>query len=219
MLRQLKKLVDNDFSMIVLEDYGLEEYGKQGKTTRYALFQCRKCGKKIKLRTAQVKMNKTGKCRECRISEGNTIHGKYKDRLWLTWQAINRRCSDMNNIYYGGKGIANDFIDFNQFVEWSNMSGYKKELSIDRIDSNGNYSQSNCRWATKCVQARNTVALQRNNTSGYRGVTFVKKENKWNSNIKVDGKVRFLGSFESAEKAGEAFINYVVANNLEHNFK
>lgn len=219
MLRQLKQLVDTDFSMKILKDYGLERYGTQGKTTRYALFECNKCKKEIKIRTAQAKKNKTGKCRECRISEGNTIHGLYKDKLWSTWKAMNRRCSDMDNIYYGGKGVTNNFVGFEQFSDWAKNNGYKEELSIDRIDSNGNYEPSNCRWATRCVQARNTTAIQINNTSGYRGVTFLKKENKWMAQIKVSGKTKYLGSFDNAVEAGGAFADYVIVNKLEHNFK
>lgn len=71
------------------------------------------------------------------------------------------RCSNpKNNRYknYGARGIkvceewANDFM---AFYNWSVDNGWAKGLSIDRIDSNGNYEPKNCRWVTEKVQQRN----------------------------------------------------------------
>ena len=67
---------------------------------------------------------------------------------------MRRRCYDPSADsykYYGGKGVRiceqwND--DFNAFYDWSLSHGYESRLTIDRIDSSGNYEPSNCKWST-----------------------------------------------------------------------
>lgn len=59
---------------------------------------------------------------------------------------------------YGGRGISvcKDWYDYKNFREWAYNNGYSDELSIDRIDVNGNYEPDNCRWATHYMQSNNT---------------------------------------------------------------
>lgn len=96
---------------------------------------------------------------------GNTYcvkHGMYKTRLYGIWCHIKSRCLNPTNdsyFNYGGRGITvcdewkNDFI---AFYKWAISNGYSDNLSIDRIDKDGNYEPSNCRWADADTQIRNT---------------------------------------------------------------
>ena len=91
---------------------------------------------------------------------------KSKERLYAVYNAMRSRCCNVKNCQYhlyGGRGIKvcdkwlNDYF---AFKEWSLKNGYDEnaprgKLTLDRIDSNGNYEPSNCRWVDTKVQARN----------------------------------------------------------------
>lgn len=87
---------------------------------------------------------------------------KYQDYThYKRWKAMISRCYNKNHTYYynyGGRGITvcNEWKNsYTSFCNWANSSGYKKGLTLDRIDNNKGYSPDNCRWATKKQQGRN----------------------------------------------------------------
>ena len=73
---------------------------------------------------------------------------------------MKQRCSNPNHLKYpryGARGItvADEWLDFRTFERWALANGYKKHLTLDRIDTDGNYEPGNCRWVTQSVQQNN----------------------------------------------------------------
>lgn len=95
-----------------------------------------------------------------KMNQQNTSHGMSGTKIYKIWESMKRRCdSNKTERYsnYGGRGITycDKWDKFEGFHEWSKKSGYKEGLSIDRIDVNGNYEPSNCRWVTLEKQSFN----------------------------------------------------------------
>jgi len=92
-----------------------------------------------------------------RIGLACTTHGRSKSRTYKLWMAMRNRCNRINQDY-SCRGITYDkrWDDFANFL--SDMGEVPDEMSLDRIDVNGNYEKANCRWATREQQANNTRA-------------------------------------------------------------
>lgn len=118
------------------------------------------CGKEKVIRGADLRCGKTTSC-GCVATEKRTKHGGHKEKLYHVYIAMKDRCRNTNNEYYrdyGGRGITvcDEWMnDYAAFREWSFNNGYKDGLSIDRINVDGDYEPSNCRWVTMREQSRN----------------------------------------------------------------
>lgn len=146
---------------------------KKGKHL-YWLCKC-DCGKFIEVRKDSLTRGLTHSC-GCLIGEVAkqlyTKHNLYQSRLYKIYQGMKMRCYNPKNPrynVYGARGIkvCEEWLtDFLNFYNWALKNGYNDNLSIDRINVNGNYEPTNCRWATDKEQAINT---RRNHIIEYKG--------------------------------------------------
>ena len=101
-------------------------------------------------------------CLERETKRERTLkHGMTHSPLMDSWEHMKQRCLNPKNSkysFYGGRGIkvCEEWMEFVPFMEWALANGYKNGLTIDRIDPNGNYEPSNCRWVDMEAQRRNT---------------------------------------------------------------
>ena len=137
------------------------------------------CGKEIKTTTNSLRQNCTsscgclrkeiaaGKAKKAGAIRGEQMkkHGKCRTRLYGVWKSMRQRCNNPNNQDYegyGGRGIkvCGNWDSYENFYNWAISQDYNPdatfgECTIDRINVNGSYEPSNCRWADTHLQASN----------------------------------------------------------------
>lgn len=125
------------------------------------LCQC-ECGNFTEVSGDNLRNGNVKSC-GCLIADKNkqrTTHRKSNIRLYNIWRNMKARCNCKTNPFYKNYGergikICSDWIMFENFYNWSINNGYNENLSIDRIDVNGNYEPNNCRWIPLSKQAYN----------------------------------------------------------------
>lgn len=131
-----------------------------GKKVRRAKFRC-KCGKDFETTIKSVKYRETSSC-GCYKIERLTKHNLSYHSLYKLWISIKSRCYNKNVKCwgsYGGRGIkvCGEWLNnFKSFYDWAIKNGWRKGLTIDREENDGDYTPDNCRFITRAENSRNT---------------------------------------------------------------
>lgn len=143
--------------------------GKNKGRRKFWLCKCILCGKTKAIREDSLLDSHIKSCGCLQrknayiMSQNNIKHHKTNTRLYNIWCSMKQRCYYVKHKefkYWGGKGVTvcDEWKDnFQNFYDWAINNGYKDNLSIDRINCNGNYCPDNCRWATAKEQVNNTL--------------------------------------------------------------
>lgn len=156
-----------------------DHYQSNGRRRIMWLCQC-DCGKQKVLFGDNLRSNKSLSCgclQKKRASEARKTHGDADSRLYNIWCAMKRRCNNSSvpeYKSYGGRGIKVCSLwesDYSSFMRWALDNGYdatapRGVCTLDRIDVNGNYEPSNCRWVSNTVQVNNTRVSKRYEFNG-----------------------------------------------------
>lgn len=115
------------------------------------------CGNVLGVSTYQLKSGKTKSC-GCWSRDRTKKHGMEGTAIYNAWAAMIQRCTNPKNRFfhaYGARGITicNEWLDFKNF--YADMGDKPEGMSLDRINNDGNYEPSNCKWSTQKEQIRN----------------------------------------------------------------
>ena len=202
----------------LIEELGRVYPNEKSKNKRKcALYECPYCKTIFKgaiddMRNGDIK---SCGCLKSQITiDRNYKHGLSEHPLYTTWSGIKYRCyspTDRQYKDYGGRGIimCDEWLhNPEKFIEWGLSHGYNKDLTINRIDTNGNYTPSNCNFADRLEQCQNTRLIRKTNTSGYRGVSFW--NGQWHAQIRSNKHDGTIGKYATKEDAAWAYNQRVI---------
>ena len=142
-------------------------------------------------------------------------HGQSKTALYGVWCGMRERCNNPNHIsykYYGGKGVSvcPEWHDFVSFQEWALAHGYTRGYWIDRIDGDGDYEPSNCRF----IPRERSPGNRPNFCRDYLGVDFVplpknhkpwhRRQHEWRAMLWLGRSPKTIGYYPTATEAAIA---------------
>ena len=166
-----RSLIDHTgerFGRLVVLSRAEDYVAPNGKHHVMWLCQC-DCGNQTIVDVGDLIDGHTQSCgcfRTDSLRENSTTHGGSHDRLYKVYANMKNRCYNANGddyAYYGARGIriCDEWLsDYSVFKKWAYENGYdenaeKGKCTIDRIDVNGNYEPSNCRWVSMAEQSKN----------------------------------------------------------------
>lgn len=188
----------------------LEEIGKSSNQITWNC-QC-DCGNIIIVKGGNLSNGRTRSCGCCKkknTAKRNTKHNhceKGPSPTYISWQKMLSRCYDPNNSEYhryGNQGISvcKRWQGKYGFVNFQNDMGNRpKGKTLDRKNNNKGYYPKNCRWATPQEQAQNRKTRKRKN------YYWDSRRQKWVSEIKINGKKKYLGSFNKEKDAEQTSL-------------
>lgn len=202
MNHNFKDMTGQRFGRLTVKEYS--HIGNGGKA--YWLCVC-DCGNETTVSGDKLRQGWTKSCgclqRE-HLGDYRRTHGKTDTKIYIIWTNMRSRCQyKKNSMYYnyGGRGISvcEEWQRFEPFYEWAIANGYKEGLSLERIDVDGNYEPSNCKWIPLKDQSLNQ---RRSHLITAFGKTQTIKEWADESGIKYDTIERRINQYGwSAERA------------------
>lgn len=153
---KLENLVGQQFNYLEVIRRDENKHGQ----CAYWVCLCHRCGNKISVASTKLKNGHTKSC-GC-LHPTSDVQGQSRDRLYGIWIKMKHRCYNQKDKHYknwGARGIricAEWLENYNNFRDWALANGYKDDLSINRIDNDGDYCPENCEWTTLHEQSKNT---------------------------------------------------------------
>ena len=212
----MAKRIDDDKIIGVYGKLEIIDYAFHKHKHRYFNVKC-SCDNIFTSSFTLILKGRTKTCFQCR----NKTHSMSHTRLYKIYDDMKKRCYNTNCAnykFYGLKGVnvCEEWLKSPQlFLDWALANGYKDNLTIDRIDSFKNYEPSNCRFISKSEQLYNLRNLT-TNKSGYKGISWSRKEKRWLAIISINNKSKRIGSFTVVKEACEARNKFIDENNLPH---
>lgn len=208
--------------MKLIKDLGMVE-NSSGNRYRKGIYRCDNCNNDYELFTHNIKRNNNKICKKCTLVERNITHGLSREKSYEVWNNMIGRCYRKSNRQYkdwGGRGISvcdewkNDYLSFKEWFD----KNYSNGLQIDRINNDGNYEPSNCRFISRVDNLRNKRTVS-GKKSKYRYIVWHGQSSGWR--VKFNG--RYIGYSKDEEvaysmlKKDAEYIEYIKGKEIFNN--